>query len=241
LLLRRRNGILTRLYAFMQNAVMDRQEKSERWLAGGAVRDAREERRLRGRDYREHKHLQYASAGAAAVCADCLMPLAPAASVTLVARGVGGRHNRENLVVPVCLTCWLSDGSRNWNIDSLSYEAPRRFRCDGCGRPMRVAWGWQARYRRIPHRWHCCCEQCFRKATLRRANERRRVRHEEVACVVCGGKFVPGKSNAKTCGNRCRQQLHRDRHLPVVLTEADFAVLRRGQRFIGRDGKSYRR
>jgi hypothetical protein len=93
----------------------------------------------------------------------------------------------------------------------------------------------------MPYRWRCCCEECFRKATMRRANERRRLRGREKVCAVCGEIFVPGKSNAKTCGDRCRQQSHRDRHLPVVLAKADLAALRRGQRFIDRNGKIRRR
>ena len=58
----------------------------------------------------------------------------------------------------------------------------------------------------------CCCESCFRKAVLRRANERRRVRRAERACVVCGEMFVPTQSTAKTCSNRCRQALFRQSH-----------------------------
>jgi hypothetical protein len=61
------------------------------------------------------------------------------------------------------------------------------------------------------------------------------------ACKVCGRQFTPKRSTAVVSGNRCRQQLHRDRHLPVVVTEAEFGALRRGQRFIGRDGKTHRR
>jgi hypothetical protein len=212
--------------------MLDSRERRAWRAAREAVREAREVLGCRWRDYQAHERLQEVAAEGAGICGECFAPLRATDSVTLV-RVV---HGRKWLHVPVCLPCWLSDGSQD--PDSLSYEAVERFRCDGCGRPMRVS---SRRYRRIAYRWHCCCEQCFRKVTLRRASERRRVRHEEMACAVCGEMFVPGKSNAKTCGVRCRQQLHRDRRLPVVLTDADLGALRRGRRFIGRDGKTHRR
>jgi hypothetical protein len=178
------------------------------------------------------------AAATAAVCAECLTPLQPTASVTLRGCDLGDRRRPEKRLIPICLTCWLSDDSHDWDLDWISYKPPQRFRCDGCGRPMRVDW---PVHRRMPYRWRCCCEQCFGKATLRRANARRRVRHEEMACAVCGERFVPGKSNAKTCSDRCRQQLHRARHLPHVASKADFEALRRGQRFVGRDGRIHQR
>jgi hypothetical protein len=214
--------------------MLDLRERRARRAAGEAVREGREVLRRRWRDYQDHERLREVAAEGAGICGECFAPLRATDSVTLV-RVV---HGRRWLFVPVCLPCWLSDGSQNWDPDSLSYEAVERFRCDGCARPMRVS---SRRYRRIAYRWHCCCGQCFRKVTLRRASERRRVCHEKKACVVCGGIFVPRKSNARTCGVRCRQQLHRDRHLPVVVTEAELGALRKGQRFIGRDGKTHRR
>ena len=88
-----------------------------------------------------------------------------------------------------------------------------RHRCEGCGRPMRVV---TRQFHRLPLREHCCCADCLHKVTLRRANERRRVRHYEMACEVCGEMFVPKQSTAKTCSNRCRQKLHRERHKVVA-------------------------
>jgi len=39
----------------------------------------------------------------------------------------------------------------------------------------------------------------------------RRVRHREIACEVCGDMFMPKQSTAKTCSDKCRQRLHRQR------------------------------
>jgi hypothetical protein len=133
--------------------------------------------------------------------------------------------------VPICLPCWLVDLAkpppwrnlfRGFRQDGRqdSPIAPqdrlRRCRCEGCGRPLRFVatvggpGNWLVAHWRLRDR--CCCEDCFRKATLHRANERRRVRHRQIACVVCKTMFVPTKSTAKTCGNRCRQALFRQNH-----------------------------
>jgi hypothetical protein len=219
--------------------MVDSREQRVRMAAGEAVREVREDcRNFGGRPTEQVADLRRQAARSATVCADCFAPLAPTASVTMVGRSIRGRGGDRTLRVPICLTCWLAGGSEGelghfyW-----SYEPPNRFRCSGCGRPMRVHWRRHGRALRA----RCCCEECFRKATLRGANERRRVRRREKVCAVCGEKFIPGKSNAKTCGSRCRQQLHRDRHLPVVLARADLGALRKGQRFIGRNGKTRRR
>jgi hypothetical protein len=63
-----------------------------------------------------------------------------------------------------------------------------------------------------PPLWaRCCCGDCLQRAVRARNNRRRRVRHESMACVVCGTMFVPNQSTARTCGNVCRQRLFRQR------------------------------
>jgi hypothetical protein len=143
-------------------------------------------------------------------------------------------HERR-LDVPICLACWLSElASPWWHLPGLRQRGHdriyihddkevRRLRCEGCERPLRVVvpkerrwwrrgWTLPASSHGLTLRERCCCETCLHKATLKRANERRRVRHTERACAVCGEMFVPTQSTAKTCSNRCRQQLHRNRH-----------------------------
>jgi hypothetical protein len=65
------------------------------------------------------------------------------------------------------------------------------------------------RWKPTPLRCRCCCADCLHKAQLQRANERRRVRHAPIKCAVCRKSFVPSKSTARTCSNRCRQALFR--------------------------------
>jgi hypothetical protein len=108
---------------------------------------------------------------------------------------------------PVCLICTLADiRPKPWPwsyADHLEYEGWRRFRCQWCGRPVRVA-------RTI--RWvtsPTCCEDCERLDRNRRNKERRRVTRRPLACEVCGREFIPTRADAKTCSNKCRQALHR--------------------------------
>jgi hypothetical protein len=170
-----------------------------------------------------------AAAKTAVVCPDCLTALPPRASVTIVRRPIVSPNNQVDwgIKVPICLSCWLVElaayyhrnfrGRRNdrpldeaspftdewWNSKRLS-----RLRCEGCNRPMRV---YDQRRYYLTLRERCCCGDCFHKATLRRANERRRVHHDKIKCVACRKLFVPTQSTAKTCSNTCRQRLHRRR------------------------------
>jgi hypothetical protein len=213
-----------------------REQISEWRQAGEEVRKAREDRDDHGgggRSAEEVKRLREAAAETAVVCADCFQPLAPGASITQVRRwthhtpasypapGIHIRASDHYLDVPICLPCWLVSISTPWwgvlrgmplrgrDADPFGFDKEVwRHRCEGCGRPMRVV---TRQFHRLPLREHCCCADCLHKVTLRRANERRRVRHYEIACTVCGTMFVPTQSTAKTCSNRCRQKLHRRR------------------------------
>ena len=220
---------------------MDEHEQPS-WIeqakAGEAVRSARVDRgRFRGRSSEEIKALRKAAAETASICADCFEPLPPYASVTRVNRffehipagvhclGLIIKAHDRYLPVPICLGCWLSDiaqpsfcfrgGSQDGHLDWASPTAGldgyefRRLRCEGCARPLRVL---TRRYRRLPLRLRCCCFACQHKAVLRKANERRRVRHDPQACVECGKMFTPAQSTARTCSNTCRQRQFRQRH-----------------------------
>jgi len=76
-----------------------------------------------------------------------------------------------------------------------------RFRCGGCDRPIRSL-GLPVRSRRV------CCADCGRKVNNEYYRLRRRVRHQERACAVCGVPFLPTRNDVVTCSNTCRQKLH---------------------------------
>jgi hypothetical protein len=138
--------------------------------------------------------------------------------------------------VPICLVCWLAElTALEWSWYSrglgngpptkvpkrqdaagpnLEYSDERvhRFRCTGCGRPMRVI---KHLYRSIRAKERCCCRQCFYDSNRRRDNERRHVRRKPKTCVVCGEKFTPRKSTASTCSGKCRIRLFRQRQSAV--------------------------
>ena len=210
---RRTSGLLRR--AGRHISVMDRDQIEQLRSAGADIRRRRQDQ-------------------SATFCADCFQPIAPGASVTVVGRsvfvpastcqifGYAPAHDRW-LTVPICLTCWLinvADGAEDWvrgfpHLDrhaweQYSLEGIERFRCKGCGRPMRV-------YR--PIRWQrqlhdterVCCDDCRRAMINTRARERRRVSHTAIKCEVCRKSFVPTRSDAHFCSNRCCQQRHRRR------------------------------
>jgi hypothetical protein len=209
--------------------------------AGADVRRVREDRDDYGaRTPDEVRALREQAARSATVCADCFQPLAPDASVTMENRAarvpahdlpyptLGSGHVAEHdewLRVPICLRCSLvnmtlsrpRDNSRfvtllwseksgrvSWTWDSL--KSVKRCRCEACGRPLRVN-----RDRAWYHTERVCCDDCRRSMLNARARARRRVRHEQIDCAVCGELFTPKCNDAVTCSNRCRQKLHRQR------------------------------
>jgi hypothetical protein len=192
-----------------------------------------------GRTAGDIKRLREIAAKTAAICGDCFEPLSSTASVTTVWRfvehipqfkdGIGQlipAHDRK-LTVPICLHCWLIDITAqhaqsvrlflrgfkpSHHLDRAGpaefFHVLRRLRCEHCERPIRT--DRLSRYSsRLALSDRCCCTDCLRKATLHQANERRRVRHQDIACVVCGEMFTPRQSTAKTCSNVCRQRLFR--------------------------------
>jgi hypothetical protein len=168
------------------------------------------------------------------VCADCFQSIPAGASITIVGRPIhypaadhvpifGSVPARDVWIgVSICLTCWLIS-IRNHGVDWAHYNhnAHRserfmvreieRFRCEGCSRPMRRnrPQSWR---RQLHHTERVCCDDCRHIMVNRRASERRRVRHEQITCIVCDKTFVPTRSDAFCCGNTCRQAAHRQRH-----------------------------
>jgi predicted nucleic acid-binding Zn ribbon protein len=59
-------------------------------------------------------------------------------------------------------------------------------------------------------------EAAKRAARYKANNERRKVRHDPMNCSACGRSFVPKRTDAVTCSNRCRQALHRQRASAAV-------------------------
>jgi hypothetical protein len=179
------------------------------------------------------RELREQAAQSATVCADCFQPLAPDATVTVTRRtvhipaGTGpifGPHPAWDrwLTVPICVTSWLVETERLGDRDAgrllfgrdrhqaelFHLDGLERFRCEGCGRPMR---------RQRPTYWHrslhpterVCCADCRRAMLNARARERRRARHDEIICEACGEAFVPTRADARFCGNACRQRTFR--------------------------------
>jgi hypothetical protein len=212
-----------------------RAQTAEWKQVGQAQRQAREQRELLGnRPGEELRRLREQAHQCAAVCADCLQPLAPTVSITLTERFVEHvptqykqfcaplpAHDRW-LLVPICLPCWLVDldpvfpvrgrGMRERGEDRAYFwsdQEVRRHRCAGCGRAMRIV---LRRWKPAPLWARCCCADCLHQVQLKRANVRRRVRNAPIKCSVCRKRFVPTKSTAKTCSNKCRQALFRRTH-----------------------------
>ena len=211
---------------------MDREQKQAfrraREAEGADVRRARKDRADHSaRTAAEVRDLREQAARSATVCGDCFQPLAPDASVTMQNRSVripaydlpyptrGSGHVAEHdewRRVPICLHCWLvkltparmHNTRFSWTWDSL--KSVKRCRCEACGRPLRVN-----RDRAWYHTERVCCDDCRRSMLNARARARRRVRHEQIDCAVCGELFTPKRNDAVTCSNRCRQKLHRQR------------------------------
>jgi hypothetical protein len=155
------------------------------------------------------------------LCVVCVQSLAAGQSVTLRRYDIGawsaGREHVQSWVwAPVCLNCtltrlrpWKAPRQELWQTpweERPQYEEFRRFRCRGCGRPVRVA----SSIKVSP----CCCAACQQVDRLARNKLRRRVKHQKAKCPVCRKTFVRKRSDAYTCSNRCRQKLFRQEHRP---------------------------
>jgi hypothetical protein len=178
------------------------------------LRFARADRAERhGRTHAEAGALYHKAAKSAACCSDCGRALAPTDSVTMTRRDAGRRRNPDWIRVPICLLCTLDEIARHWSGRRDMYNTPRwhRTRCLNCDRLIRI-YG-SSRNARTgcgdSRNARTCCEGCQRAVRNERNKLRRRVRHTSRMCVRCGARFVPKRTDAVTCSNRCRQAMHR--------------------------------
>ena len=114
---------------------------------------------------------------------------------------------RRYCYVPICLVCTLGLlKPLLFSHDHPVYffrEQIERARCRYCRRPMRTVGKFSApRY---------CCDDCRRAARNESNKLRRRAKHKSIACLNCGRFFVPKRSDAMTCSNKCRQARARAR------------------------------
>jgi predicted nucleic acid-binding Zn ribbon protein len=56
-----------------------------------------------------------------------------------------------------------------------------------------------------------CSSSCNKAARLKRRKDARSLARTARACLVCGQQFVPTRTDAKTCSNKCRQAVFRER------------------------------
>jgi hypothetical protein len=195
-------------------------EFSPLYKAGADIRRTRKDRKDHGqRSPEQVRELREQAAKSATICADCFRPLAPGASVTMVKRRVHIPARKlpfrtdpaqdRPLTVPICLTCWLIAMGPHAKFFSGPGECGLRnlvrFRCEGCGRPIR---------RNSPdHAWYqterVCCTDCHRAVVNAQARIRRKVHHDAIICEGCGEAFAPKRSDARTCSDACRQKAFR--------------------------------
>jgi endogenous inhibitor of DNA gyrase (YacG/DUF329 family) len=112
-----------------------------------------------------------------------------------------------------CKSC-ARKGKDHWLRSSLPRQ-PNERPCPTCARPMLV-YGY-------PYRPLFCSYQCQYRDKLRKQAERYQpVQPQARECVVCHEPFTPKRSDAQTCGNTCRQALHRRRSALQKETDKEF-------------------
>jgi hypothetical protein len=84
--------------------------------------------------------------------------------------------------------------------------------CETCGREVHNRSPWRFRSERC-----FCCHRCQSSAGARKAKTARASKRQGRICSVCGNSFDPGKGNAVTCSNACRQKTYRRRQASVGL------------------------
>ena len=148
------------------------------------------------------------AAGNLCVCCFRLMP--PGASVTMVRRQLRqpgrpspfGRVPDDHASVAMPGLPRLHADRRRHGASSSATSAVQ-----GLRRAMRhfpSAYG-GPRFPRV------CSWACAYMVKLARSKFLRRVERFTEICDGCGERFVPKRSDARTCGNRCRQRLFRER------------------------------
>ena len=93
-------------------------------------------------------------------------------------------------LVSVCFACFKEA------VDCEGGSLERHARdCAGCGEPMSTPL-----YGRF--RWGVCSSRCYQRAL-------RKSKREWVNCTVCKALFIPARTDARHCSNRCRQWAYR--------------------------------
>jgi uncharacterized OB-fold protein len=161
------------------NATPPRSE--ERWAARSSVDDASSEYRAAMRAAK-HPHIE---------CTNCGHVLGPRQVVVMIRR----RYERyRHAWFPYCLRC----------VPGSDIDTERTQPCLVCGREIRYAsYSWATSHNGT------CSYQCAYRHKIAQQCERKRVHHDPTKCTVCGGRFVPSRSDARTCSNACRQKLYR--------------------------------
>jgi hypothetical protein len=97
-----------------------------------------------------------------------------------------------------CETCY-TDTIAAGKMDPKNHRATI---CPWCERPLTFTFQqhWRDARRKIAD---ACCRDCENHI------EYGHVKPKSISCVVCNTEFVPKRSDATTCSNRCRQQLFR--------------------------------
>jgi endogenous inhibitor of DNA gyrase (YacG/DUF329 family) len=57
-----------------------------------------------------------------------------------------------------------------------------------------------------------CCDRCREIHFVAYERRKRQAARNEIECAGCGKRFIPERSDTKTCSPACRQKLHRRRH-----------------------------
>jgi hypothetical protein len=153
--------------------------------------------------------LRMAAHNSASVCGECFRPLKRKEAVTMDERlthfpaykllGLDFSESDKWIRVPVCRACepWRED-------DRLRRMEHHRCANADCHRLMR------SRYRASKTlEAQTCCWDCAETVRRQRAKARRCKHKRE--CVVCGETFIPRRSDAVTCGSRCRMKRYRQR------------------------------
>ncbi|QIB90978.1 hypothetical protein [Methanosarcina mazei] len=94
----------------------------------------------------------------------------------------------------------IVDGEKKWFNDGTYYA---ECKCDICGKEFR-----KQLYRGL--RTDVCSDQCAYVRDLKKQKEKR-LQARITTCAVCGLGFVPSRSGAKYCSDRCRQAAYRQR------------------------------
>lgn len=97
---------------------------------------------------------------------------------------------------PVCEDCRPQGDHFKW-----SDPVP----CAACGRPLRCAFKRQGKGART------CSHTCWRRLNAERQRQKRGSKDRTRLCVICQSPFVPTRSDAATCSQKCRQKAYRER------------------------------